>query len=558
MWLEIHSTAPLPLVVWSSLLRQKKAWIISGGAAAVVLAASAVVLPPMFDGGSEVPEPTAVTQVVVTPDPTKTYPPVSSFYDQAGPPAGSPLTAVDSQTLTISKDEVGTSLSTSQIGISLEATDLADPNLNADNVSKVEVLKGLHQPVIRFGGNAVDRRFFWTSTGEPIPADYTGDKAHPVRSAGPDDLKRIKGMLDAADAYASLSVDLGHFDPARAADMAKFGAEILGDRLVAITIGNEPNGFGDGDRRQGEYTAADFIKEAQAYADAMYEVAPDVPISGPGTYAADWVTPWVEMPMKQKKILTFHHYPLTGCNTGAAADQPTMANLLSTNMHERSIDYNKTFVEKGNAAGIPTWIPETGISACTGSNETTKTYASALWAADYALNAAQTGIQQTDFHSSMITCKGGPPMSVVCAEGEYLQPTGVMNVRANYYGLSMVSSIGAGKFLRSSNEGGGLNYAYAIQQEDGSTTVAFVNENNPETAAQTKVTLKLPDIPATATMTQMTGGSYAAEDGVNIDGAPAAPPAEADRPAPMDFKPGEQTQTFSLTAGTVTIMNFKY
>ena len=149
-------------------------------------------------------------------------------------------------------------------------------------------------------------------------------------------------------------------------------------------------------------------------------------------------------------------------------------------------------------------------------------------------------------------------MSVVCAEGEYLQPTGVMNVRANYYGLSMVSSIGAGKFLKSSNEGGGLNYAYAIQQEDGSTTVAFVNENNPETAAQTKVTLKLPDIPATATMTQMTGSSYAAEDGVNIDGAPAAPPAEADRPAPMDFKPGEQTQTFSLTAGTVTIMNFKY
>ncbi|MHA7303918.1 hypothetical protein ACX80E_01520 [Arthrobacter sp. TMN-49] len=523
-----------------------------------MLAVSAVVLPTMLDGGDEVPAPTAVTQVVVTPDPTKTYPAVTSFYEQAGPPASSPLTAVAPQTMTISNDPVGTSLSASQIGLSLEATDLADPNLNADNASLVEILKGLNKPVIRFGGNAVDRRFFWTSSDEPIPADYTGDKAHPVRSAGPEDLKRIKGMLDAADAYVSLSVDLGHYDPARAADMVKYGSEIFGARLVAVTIGNEPNGFGDGDRRQGEYTADDFVKEAQAYADAMYEVAPNVPISGPGTYSANWVDQWVNMPMKQKKILTFHHYPLTGCNTGAAADQPTMANLLTSNIHQRSIDYNKTFVEKANAAELPVWIPETGISACAGSNETTKTYASALWAADYALSAAQTGINQTDFHSSMITCTGGPPMSMVCAEGAYLQPTGAMDVRANYYGISMVSSIGSGKFLKAGNEGGGQNFAYALQKEDGSTSVVFVNQNDPEKAAQTKVTLKLPNIPETATMTQMTGSSYSAEDGVHIDGEAAAPKADPERPAPMGFKPGQQTQTFSLTAGTVSIMNFKY
>lgn len=537
-------------------MRQKKAWIISGGTLAVLLAASAVVLPPMLDSHPVVDATGGYT--AVAPDPTKTYAPVTSFYQQAGPPAASPQTPVAPQSLAISHDLAGSQLAASQVGLSLEATDLADPNLNAGNESMVQILRGLHKPVLRFGGNAVDRRFFWTSTGEAVPAGYTGDKSHPVRSAGPADLERINGMLVAADAYISLSVDLGHYNPQRAADMVKHGAAIFGDRLVAVTIGNEPNGYGDGDLREGKYTVGQFAQEAEAYAAAMYETAPNVPISGPGTYSANWVQEWVDLPMRQPKVLTFHHYPLTGCTTGKAEDAPTMANLMSPAMHDRTVKYAQTFVDKGNAAKLPVWIPESGISACSGGNETTKTYASALWAADFALSAANTGIGQTDFHSSMITCKGGPPMSMVCAEGEYLKPTGAMDVRANYYGISMVSSIGAGKFLKLDNQGGGLNQAYAIQKDDGGTTVVFINQNDPATSGQTPVTLKLPNIPAAATMTQMTGSTLSAEDGVLIDGAAAAPVENSKRPAPMDFKPGQQEQTFALTAGTVTVMNFSY
>ncbi|MEV8144203.1 hypothetical protein [Specibacter sp. NPDC078709] len=133
-----------------------------------------------------------------------------------------------------------------------------------------------------------------------------------------------------------------------------------------------------------------------------------------------------------------------------------------------------------------------------------------------------------------------------------------MQPRANYFGLSMVGAIGGGEYLKMENAGGGVAYSYAIQQADGSTTGVLINQNNPETAAQTKVTLKLPNIPATGTMTQMKGSSYSAHDGVAIDGAAGAPKADSERPAPMNFKPGVQSQTFSFTAGTVTIMNFTY
>lgn len=541
--------------------RKKAAWIVSAGATVAVLAVAAFVVPPMLAGDPIAVESSAAP--TAAPTPARTYAPVTNFYEQAGPPAGSPLKPVAPQTVTVSADKIGTKLSPTQVGLSLEATDLADPLLTGDNKSVVATLKGLGKPVLRFGGNAVDRRFFWTSTGEALPSSYVGTKPSPARVVGPDDFTRVNGLLEKADAYISLSVNLGDYNPDRAADLAKYGTKIFGKRLLAITIGNEPNGFAPNmvlshALRPHGYTSADFGKEAKAYADAIYKVAPNVPISGPGTYAADWASAWVDLDIKQTKILTFHNYPLTGCSTGLAADQPTMANLLAPEMHDRSIDYHKSFVATANAAKMPTWVDETGISACVGGNETTKTHASALWSADYALGSAQVGVSQLDFHSSLITCKGGPPMSAVCFDGEYLKPTGQMQGRANYFGLSMVGTIGGGEFLKLTNDGGGLAYSYALQQADGSTTVVLINQNNPETAAQTNVTLKLPNAPVTATMTQLTGTSYESEDTTEIDGRDAAPVAMDKRPAPMEFKPGKHSQTFPLTAGTVTVMNFKY
>ncbi|MFB9165048.1 hypothetical protein [Arthrobacter psychrochitiniphilus] len=155
----------------------------------------------------------------------------------------------------------------------------------------------------------------------------------------------------------------------------------------------------------------------------MYKVTPNVPISGVGTYAADWASAWVDLDLKQPKFLTFHNSELTGCSTGLAADQPTMA----PSMRDCSSGYHSSSVLKENAANMPIWVAETGISACIGGNETAKTYASAPWSADYALGSAQVGVSQLEFHGPLIICKGGgPPRSVVCFDGECLKPTGEM------------------------------------------------------------------------------------------------------------------------------------
>ncbi|MHA7293793.1 hypothetical protein [Arthrobacter sp. HLT1-21] len=494
------------------------------------------------------------------PESTKPLPPAPTvFYEQAGPPAGSPLEAVEPMTITVSDEPTGTELPSNLIGLSLEATDLADPRMSGDNPEIVASLTGLGRPMLRFGGNAVDRRFFWTSSNEAIPGNLEGDKARPVRAVGPADLERVNTLLEAADATISLTVDMGNYDPERAADMTMHASNIFGDRLVGITIGNEPNGYPTNGLRPSDWGIPDYLNELQAYADAMYEVAPEVKIVGPGTYAEAWWEPFTQADLQQEKILSFHHYPLSQCDgSNDPLGEPIMENLMAAPIHDRAEDYRRAALAPASAAGLETWIPETGISACPGSNETTKTHASALWSVDYALSAAQIGIPRLSFHSSLLTCEGGPPMSSICSGGAYLQPDATFNERANYYGLSMVAELPPGAFLKNTAEGGGLAYSYVVQHEDGSISVVLVNENDPEVAAQADVTVQLPAGARTSSMTQLAGPSYTAEDSTVIDGEFAAPIPAADRPAIPGFVPGAESVQLPVTAGTVSVFTFTF
>ncbi|MGP4033767.1 hypothetical protein [Pseudarthrobacter sp. 1C304] len=532
----------------------RPAVVLSVIAVIAVVASLVFFLRPGDGGNAAAPAGTAPTsEAALPPAPEVTY------YQQPGPPAGSPLEPVEPLQVSVSNDQVGTSLTKGLVGISLEATDLADPMLSGDNASLVKLFKEADQPVLRFGGNAVDRRFFWTSTNEAVPSTgYKGDKAHPVRAVGPADLARLNTLLEAADATVSLTVDLGHYDPERAADMAKHAAEIFGPRLLSFTVGNEPNGFGANGVRPGGYSTGQYVEELKAYAVAMNAVAPNVPISGPGAYDRKWWQPFIDADIPQKKILSFHNYPLHSCDGGDPKSSPTIANVMTPLMHQRADDYQQAALEVAKAAGLETWLPETGIAACPGSNETSRTHASALWTADYALNAAQLGITRIGFHSSMLTCKGGPPMSAICSGGAYLKPDGTFTGRANFFGISMVAEMEGGKFLNLDSKGGGLMYSYALRNGDGSTSVVLVNQNDPEKAAQTEVTLTLPERALTGTMTQLAGPSYAAEDSTVIDGAKSEPVPLAERATVEGFAYGSRQQTFKLTAGTVTVLNFKH
>lgn len=480
------------------------------------------------------------------------------FYQQIPPPPGSPLAKVAPLALTVNDVPVGTSLNKGTVGISLEATDLADPALSAENASMVKLLKGSDSTVLRFGGNSVDRRFFWTSSGEALPKNYKGDKSHPAKVVTPADLHRVSTLLNATNARISLTVDLGHYNPQRAADMIKNASRIFGPRLLSFTVGNEPNGFAATKLRPAKYGIKEYVTQLKAYAKAIHAVAPGVTISGPGVYDQKWWKPFVDAKLPQKKVLSFHNYRLSSCKDTKSPNFPTISNLLGRLNRQRAATYQASALKVARAARLETWLAETGMSACPGSNQTTKTHAAALWAADYALNAARLGVTRLGFHSSLSTCQGGPPMSVLCSGGAYLKPNGQMVPRANYFGMAMVADLAPGKFLQLGSKGGGLSNSYALRNADGSTTIVIVNENDPEKYGQTEVSLKLPGRARRGTMTQLSGPRLNAQDSTVIDGAKDSPVPAAKRLTVPGFAYGSATQKLKLTAGTVTVLHFSY
>ncbi|MGG5171518.1 cellulase family glycosylhydrolase [Pseudarthrobacter sp. J1738] len=543
--------------------KPKWRWIIGAVAALAGVGLTLVftgVWAPKQDNPASIGTPSSsgtTSRSVATPTPTPTVP-KSPYYQQLSPPADSPLQKVAPLNITVAATKTGTSFKPGDTGLSLEATDLADQEFNANNSTLLNMLSVMDKPFLRFGGNSVDRRFFWTSKKESMPAGYKGIDGHPAQVVTPDDLKRVMGVLDKVDGTILITVDLGHFNPDRAADFVKNASGIFGKRLVGFTVGNEPNGFAKTDLRPASYNVDAFLTEFKAYADAIAAVAPQVPVVGPGTYTESWWEPFLQTPTKQSKVLSFHHYPLYSCDGSVASNKPTIANLMSTALDTDIANYHAEAIRLAKRYNVPVWLSETGVSACPGSNPTTKVHASALWATEYLLSSTRRGAERLALHSSLSTCIGGPPMSPICSGGKYLKPDGVFSPRANYFGMLMVANIGSGAYLNQTVTGGGLTTAFSLQMPNGSTTVVLVNENDPTKSAQVAVSLKLPAKAVNGTMTQMTGPSYSAEDKTRIDGGTGAPVPLAERQLVPGFKKAQNVQSFNITAGTVTVLNYSY
>lgn len=142
-------------------------------------------------------------------DPPSAEPsPAATAFEQELPPsiAGQP------QIIAPSAQKEGKKFRAGNIGVSFESTTLADSRLDPDASNLDETLKSLGSPALRFGGNALDRRTYWTSAGEkPDKPEQT--------TVTPDDLKRLKKLVDATGASVTLGIPLGTYDPKRDADM---------------------------------------------------------------------------------------------------------------------------------------------------------------------------------------------------------------------------------------------------------------------------------------------------------------------------------------------------
>ncbi|WP_461746385.1 hypothetical protein [Kocuria sp. U4B] len=423
-------------------------------------------------------------------------------------------------TVTVSAEPTGEDYAHGGVGLSFEATELADERLSAGNADLVHLVRQLDRPTLRFGGNSVDRRFFFTAEDEKPPSDWPLRPGEEITTVTPEDLERVAEFAAATGSKVVLGANLAADDPARAGQLARHGRDAFGDDLVALMVGNEPNGYfkGEGHRltvKDEDWGIPAYLADLKEYVAAIRAEVPDLPVTAPGAFAPDWWEAVAESGIDHA-VLAAHQYPLSSCDGEVPRQEPTMQNLVAEYTRDNVDRFLGLAVDQGAAASLPVWLSETSVSACSGTNDITETLGSAVFSADYSLRAQSLGVERLVFHSSLDPCAGGPPMSPVCSSGTREEPGGAYSLRANHLGMALVGQIPDGDFLGTTVGGNGAVEAYAVDHgagDDGRhrTTVVLVNFADPATAGRTPLRLDLPFPYEEAVMSQLGGPGWGAE-----------------------------------------------
>lgn len=126
--------------------------------------------------------------------------------------------------------------------------------------------------------------------------------------------------------------------------------------------------------------------------------------------------------MKNKTAISQHWRQAPECDSakfpGRGPEAQNLIDPLTKKSAEKILGIGKA---KADAADLPLWLDETGPTSCPGTNDTSLTNASALWAADYTLYSAQLGVERMAMHSMLGICKGGAPMSLICDPADHGQ-----------------------------------------------------------------------------------------------------------------------------------------
>jgi hypothetical protein len=349
--------------------------------------------------------------------------------------------------LTINPTQPGREFAPGAVGLSIEASTLSSPTPSAGRRQLVQLMRLLGPGVLRVGGNTLDYSW-WTSSGEQ-PPEWARSVVTPA------DLTRLRALLSATDWQVILGVDLGHFEPARAAGEARIAQLILGRRLLGIEIGNEPNGYRTPaiGFRSSTYDANTYLGELSAYSAAIHIAAPTISLYGPDlSTPTSWLTTIASDSQAPFATFTEHYYPaqfVTSHDICQSVPVPATSELLSSQVREQENTVLTDLLDAGHLAHRDTRISETNTTpSCHGAvgYATNPVFASALWSLDWTLRAASAGVSGLNFHGSFGQCTEGS-FSPICAPGHIAAVHGLAAARPEYYGLFAARQLEGGHFI---------------------------------------------------------------------------------------------------------------
>ncbi|MDR3724492.1 MAG: hypothetical protein P4K83_08405 [Terracidiphilus sp.] len=287
-------------------------------------------------------------------------------------------------------------------GLSYESRQLANPKFfSAENRELIALFRELGSAgVLRIGGSTSEYTAFTTDEpkGEPLfeiagpglPANEYSET--PITLCA---LENLRAFLDATGWSCLYGLNTGRGSVERAAEEAFYVHKILGPKLLALQLGNEPDAWRNR-YRGATWSYEDYWKEWLVVRAAVLKRVSDAKFAGPDIsnkivyltgFAADAAKSAPEV-----TLLTSHYY------TMGPAGKPGMTidkMLASDPKLERDM---KTIMDAARAAHLPYRMCEGNTCWNGGQQGASDTLASALWSADAMLHFAALGTVGVNLH----------------------------------------------------------------------------------------------------------------------------------------------------------------
>ena len=339
-------------------------------------------------------------------------------------------------------------------GISSEKNKLAEPLYTGTNAAIIQLFRLLGPGVLRIGANQVDRSSWNGRVGGLTPIL-------------PAQIDNLAAFLQATQWKLIYGVNLARNTPANAASEAAYVFQRLGPSLLAWEIGNEPDLYVREEYRPTGWNFDDFIEEWRAMRDAMSEVSPGVPFSGPAT-AFDlrrFTLPFARAEGARVPLLTQHYYR-------ADRDDPNSTLALLLRPDPNLLSELATLVEAAEEAGMEQGVrlAEANTFFGGGVPNVSNAFGTAFWVMEFLFTCAVAGCTGANLHSG-----GSGPGYTPIAERQGT----LVEARPEYYGMLMFAQAAQGIPMSGVVvPSAPINFsAWGVQRDDGGLNAILINKD---------------------------------------------------------------------------------
>lgn len=289
-------------------------------------------------------------------------------------------------------------------GLSYESAQLANPDFfSASNHGLIHLFRELNpQGVLRLGGGTSNYTTYSAKppSGPPPFVVFGPDTSKTAKKGTITSelaIRNLRSFLDATNWTCLYGLNLGRGTVHNAVAEAEAVHRILGPRLMAFQIGNEPDTYNH--FRPHGYNPHDFVHEWITFRDAIVPHVPTARFAGPDiSNNLSYLTAFADIAPRYRDIilLTIHYYAMGPAGNPAA----TLHNLLSPQPKLTTLKWKNLPIifDAMRKANLPCRISE--VNSCWNGGEpgASNVFGSALWCCDMMLHFASLGFSGVNLH----------------------------------------------------------------------------------------------------------------------------------------------------------------